>query len=226
MAFLDGIGKKLSQAGQTAVQKTREMTDIARINGLISEEEKKVNNNYYQIGKLYVAKYQTNYESEFAGMISVIRDSEMKIKEYKQQIQTMRGVVRCEQCGAEVESGIAFCSSCGAPMPRLESEQPNENLVKCSGCGTLVDRNMRFCVSCGKPMVDITQSVPYIPANQPVPPQTAQQMPPYMAYQMSPPMSHQMPSQMATQMGTQCPHCGAIVEKDSAFCTECGKKII
>lgn len=52
MAFFDDLGKKLSQAGQTAVQKTKEITDIARINGLISDEEKKVNNNYYQIGKI------------------------------------------------------------------------------------------------------------------------------------------------------------------------------
>ena len=41
MAFFDDLGKKISQAGQNAVQKTKEMTDIARINGMISDEEKK-----------------------------------------------------------------------------------------------------------------------------------------------------------------------------------------
>ena len=111
MAFFDNLSKKVSEAGQKTIQKTKELADTSRLNMMIADEEKNITNTYYQIGKLYVAKYQTNYESEFAGMISVIRDSEMKIKEYKQQIQTMRGVVRCEQCGAEVESGIAFCSS-------------------------------------------------------------------------------------------------------------------
>ena len=37
MAFFDEIGKKLSQTGQMAVQKTKEMADIAKLNSNISD---------------------------------------------------------------------------------------------------------------------------------------------------------------------------------------------
>ena len=157
MAFFDDLSKKISQAGQTAVQKTKEMTDIARINGMISDEERKVNNNYYQIGKLYVAMHSADYENDFAGMIAAIKESEQSIVEYRQQIQDIKGVVRCEKCGAEVASNVAFCSSCGAPMP-AQTQVVDENMIKCPGCGQLVSKSMRFCTSCGKPMNDIGQN--------------------------------------------------------------------
>lgn len=158
MAFFDELGKKISSAGQSAVQKTKEMADIARINSAISDEEKKINNNYYQIGKLYVAKYPADFEEDFSGMIFAIKDSEIKIREYRQQIQDTKGVVHCEKCGAEVAKNIAFCSSCGSPMPKQSNPINDANLVKCSGCEQMVSRNTRFCTSCGKPMVDILQS--------------------------------------------------------------------
>ena len=154
MAFFDDLGKKISQAGQTAVQKTKEMTDIARLNGATSDEEKKVNNNYFQIGKLYVAIHNTDYENDFAGMIAAIKESEIKIRDYRQQIQDIKGVVRCEKCGAEVASSVALCSSCGAPMPKQISVVTDVNAVKCTGCGAMVSKNMRFCTSCGKPMAE------------------------------------------------------------------------
>lgn len=197
MAFFDDLGKKLSQAGQTAVQKTKEMTDIARINGLISDEEKKVNNNYYQIGKLYVAMHQSDFESDFGGMISTIRESEAKIRDYKQQIQDIKGVVRCEKCGAEVASNIAFCSSCGSPMPKKAQQPSNSaNFIKCIGCGAMVDKNMRFCTSCGKPTMDITQT------------------------SETTPVAHTV-----VETIKKCPKCGVEVDKELAFCTECGTKI-
>lgn len=199
MAFFDDLGKKLSQAGQTAVQKTKEMTDIARINGMISDEEKKVNDNYYQIGKLYVAMHQTDFESDFAGMITAIRESETKIRDYKQQIQDIKGVVRCEKCGAEVASNVAFCSSCGAPMPKQDMPANNGNLIKCTGCGAMVDKNMRFCTSCGKPTADIVNAANDIPT---VTNESA-----------------------AEPVANKCPNCGVAVAEGLAFCTECGTKL-
>lgn len=159
MAFFDDLGKKLSQAGQTAVQKTKEMTDIARINGAISEEEKRLFNTYYEIGKLYVALHLKDYEADFSSMIAALGESERKIKEYRQQIQAIKGVVRCEKCGAEVANNVAFCSSCGAKMTANVADESNENLVKCAGCGAMVDKDMKFCVACGKQMTDVMQNI-------------------------------------------------------------------
>ena len=47
MAFWDNFSQKASETTAKAVQRAKEMSDIARINSMISEEETKINNIYY-----------------------------------------------------------------------------------------------------------------------------------------------------------------------------------
>ena len=199
MALFDNLSKKLTEAGQTAVQKTKELSDITRINSAIAEEEKRINNSYYQIGKLYTAIHISDYESDFAGMIQAIKESENKIREYRQQIQEIKGVVRCEKCGAEVPSNAAFCSACGNSMPKVE-KTVDTNLVRCDGCGAMIDKNMRFCTSCGKAMADMSQTEVVV--------EKAEQA-----------------IVVEEIHGKKCPNCGAELAEELAFCTECGAKL-
>lgn len=157
MAFFDeifdDIGKKISQAGQTVVQKTKDFSDVSRINGLISDEEKKINNNYSVIGKLYYTKYADTCDAEFATLVASIKESESKLAEYKQQIKDIKGTVHCEKCGAELTQDASFCNICGAPVataPKAEASAP-QGLV-CSGCGSALKPDMKFCTTCGKPV--------------------------------------------------------------------------
>lgn len=153
MAFLDDLGKKISKTGQSALQKTKDMAEVAKYNSMISDEEKNINNNYYQIGKLYISLHSSDVEEEFKGMIASVRNSESKIADYREQIKLIKGVVRCENCGSEVSINSAFCNSCGAPMPkRVPEETIDSNLIKCEKCGKYVKKGMRFCTSCGSPM--------------------------------------------------------------------------
>lgn len=80
MAFWDNLSQKASETTVKAMQKAKEMSDIAKLNSMISEEETKINNTYYQIGKLYVAMHSHDYEEEFAGMITTIGEADEKLK--------------------------------------------------------------------------------------------------------------------------------------------------
>lgn len=196
MGFFDDFGKKVSDAGQKTLQKTKEISDTARINSLIADEEKKISNTYYQIGKLYMSVHRNDEEEEFSGMVNTVAESEQKIKDYRKQIQNIRGLQNCEKCGAEVAQGIAFCSSCGNPMPKAPELDDTDDYVKCGNCGMKVKMGMRFCTSCGEPMPQQPVSVP----DAPVPPQ-------------------------AEIEEKVCQSCGAKQTEDSAFCTECGAKL-
>lgn len=155
MAFFDKLSKTVSEASQKTIAKTKELADTSRLNTMISEQEKIITNQYFQIGKLYVSIHKENYEDDFSGMIAAIAEAEAKIRDYKKQIQDIKGVQRCEKCGAEVPNGAAFCSSCGATMPKIQAPEPTD-YVKCENCGTNVKKGMRFCTSCGKPMEAVT----------------------------------------------------------------------
>ena len=136
MAFFDDLGRKLTQAGQTAVEKTKKVADIAKLNSYIYDEEKRIENNYREIGKLYVSLHGEEPEEELAGMITAIREAEEKICGFRRQITEIKGIVVCEKCGAEVPLNAVYCSSCGAAMPtgtpaeeaQEEAETPAEEV--------------------------------------------------------------------------------------------------
>ena len=152
MAFWDNLGQKASETTAKAVQKAKEISDVAKLNSMISEEETKINNIYNQIGKLYVTMHPHDCEKEFSDMIASIKQSDEKIISYRQQIQDIKGIIHCEKCGAEVPTGSAFCSSCGAEMPKIKVTNVDET-VQCEHCGAKVKKEMKFCTNCGSPII-------------------------------------------------------------------------
>lgn len=143
----------------SAVQKTKDMAEISKINSMISDEEKNINNNYYQIGKLFVSLHSNDCENEFKGMVDSVQQSIKKISEYKEKVNLIKGLVRCEKCGCEVPVNAAFCSSCGAQMPKRVVV--DDQKTKCENCGNYVKKGMRFCTFCGSPMT-INQLQPVV----------------------------------------------------------------
>ena len=210
MAFFDDLGRKLTSVSQTAVQKTKDVADIAKINSEISELERTVNNLYNQIGKLYVTKHAADCENEFSGMIGSLLEAEKKIADRRQKIQDIKGVIRCEKCGAEIPVGAAFCSACGASMPK-NTEVSNENMEKCPSCGAMVPKGNRFCIVCGKPMQN----------------ETAQQQASGDAADAAPrdTAASEQPDDQQKAAYKICPACGAVNDSDCSFCIECGQKL-
>lgn len=149
MPFFNDLGKKLSQAGQSAIQKTKDMTDTVKLNSAISDEERNIEKNYSEIGKLYASIHAADYEQNFEPLMRSIREAEERIAEYRRQIQDIKGFVPCPHCGAEVPIGAAFCNGCGSPMPKTPAvpENMDPNLTKCPNCGALISREMRFCTA-------------------------------------------------------------------------------
>ncbi|MBQ2696637.1 MAG: zinc ribbon domain-containing protein [Clostridia bacterium] len=149
MDFLDDISRKIAQASQSAVQKTKDMSGIAKINSAISEEERKINNAYFQIGKMYASLHAADPEPNFAGLIAAIKEAEQNIVAFRNQIQDIKGIARCSKCGAEVGKNVAFCSSCGASMYAKEEIPPQPSIAFCTNCGAGLAEGVSFCTACG-----------------------------------------------------------------------------
>lgn len=135
MAFFEDLGKKITQKGQSAVQKTKEMAEITMLNGRIADEEKRIKDTYTEIGKLYVSLHPGDYEEDYHILIEALKHSDTKISEYKQQIQNIRCTKRCKNCGAEIALHALVCDSCGKPVQEadqietviLDSDSEEEN---------------------------------------------------------------------------------------------------
>ena len=117
MALFDNFGKKLTDIGEKAIQKTKDTADSAKLTVAIAEEEKKIRNTYQEIGKLYMQRHRNDCEEEFAVLIATVITSENKIADCRKELLELKGVVICPKCGAEQQAQSAFCSACGSPLP-------------------------------------------------------------------------------------------------------------
>ena len=155
MAFFEELGKKISQVGYATVQKTKELADVSKINLSISEEERKLNDLYMQIGKKYVELHMDTPEDEFVELLEQIYTGKEKILSLKSEIEKIKGVICCENCGAEISEKSGFCSNCGAKI-ELKAEVLEELIVEeviekklCTNCQTELKPDALFCSECG-----------------------------------------------------------------------------
>lgn len=148
MAFFDDIGRKISDIGQGAARKTREIADSARTGAAISDEERKINSYYMQLGKLYYAHYADKAEGDLAQLVDSIKASNERIASLREEERIRRGLIKCPKCGTELTADSQFCYSCGAPIP-VQSRNAGKT---CPRCGEPVEEGMRFCVNCGNPI--------------------------------------------------------------------------
>ena len=231
MAFFDDLSKKITQAGQAVSQKSKDISGVAKLNSAISAEEKKLQANYYQLGRLYVTKHGNDFEPSFADLVNAIKESEQNIINYRTQIQDIKGIMRCEKCGAEIPNNVLFCSTCGTPVP---VKDPVPNTVRCTACGQTNSKDTSFCTKCGSPMnvapvaptpAPIATPVPApvettIPVPSPVP------TPVETAIPVPAPVETAIPVSAPVSATNFCTNCGAKVPQGMAFCQECGTRLI
>lgn len=216
MAFFEDLGKKITQASQSAVNKAKDVTDVAKYNSAISDEEKKISEYYTQLGKLYMAKFSEAPEPVLAQIVGAIKDSEKKIVEYRELIKEIRGIVKCEKCGSDVPTNQPFCGNCGTSMAKQPA--PSDT-VSCRNCGNSIPNTAKFCRYCGQAV-----SAPAVQA-QPAVTQTPEPVQPA-ATQTPEPVQPVTPEPEQVKPAARiCGNCGAVLEDYMSFCTKCGTKV-
>lgn len=123
MSFLNNLGQKISDVSQTTIKKTKDLADTAKLNLNISEEERKIDTAYEQIGN-GMWKTSRRCRRRCKTWLDAIAVSEARIKECRESIHQMKGVAICPSCGASVDADAAFCSACGQKMPEKPKPEP------------------------------------------------------------------------------------------------------
>lgn len=195
MSFLDNIGSKASAAGQAAAEKARNFAEVNRLNGVISDHEKRISRLYFEIGQSYYERHKDDPEAEELERIAEITDTNEKIAVCRNQIKALKGVEKCPNCGADVQNGSQFCNNCGTRMPPASMKTAPKAGLTCPTCGAAVAEGNLFCNNCG------TKLAP-TPAPAPAPAEPA-----------------------VEELKRSCPNCGTELEPDAAFCFNCGAKL-
>ena len=201
MAFFDEVGKKISKTSQSVAQKTKNMAETMKLNGMISDEEKNINNAFSQIGRTYYETYGSNPDQLFAQLVDGINASKENIESYKEQIKQIKNRIRCDKCGGEVLNNDPLCNSCGTPVNFDLESTPTLNGTVCDKCGAVMPPEKTFCTNCGNKIEQVV----------------AEQSPPSASTIMED-ISSSSPDTIS------CPSCGKELSASAAFCSGCGQK--
>lgn len=195
MAFWSDLGKKISDTTQSVVEKTKTSTDIMRLNGLISDEERNVQRIYAEIGRKYMELHGADGDPDFAGLMQEYQTSKAKMEEYRSQIRRNKHILICAGCGAEIPETVLYCTRCGAENPvgkRLAEEQRQREEAEraareadlqaaavpqtepqpefCARCGQPRMAGAMFCTFCGAQFVPPVAAAPVEPPAAPAAP--------------------------------------------------------
>lgn len=145
MAFFENIGQKIAEAGQGAYLKTKDMSDIVKLNSVISETEKRLTQCYMNLGQFYYQSCQEKniIPEDYKDIFQDISRAQNEILSCRDIIKKIKGIKKCPSCGAEVSSGSVFCSVCGYKFS-VDNENP-----RCQRCGALLQPDALFCMECG-----------------------------------------------------------------------------
>ena len=132
--ILKKIGDTLTETGKTVSEKTKQVGNVAKLNAKIISSEHSVSDNYTILGKYYYDTYKDNPAEEVAETVNSITASLETIADMKSQILAIKGMVKCQDCGAECPFEDTYCGKCGAklekPEPPVEEEAPAEETVE------------------------------------------------------------------------------------------------
>lgn len=205
MAFLDDI-----------MQKTKDTAETMKLNGAISDEEKRIQALYLEIGKKYFELHGDDFEPALEEEVLSIKEANTKIADYNEQIKRLKGIVRCSVCGGEVPYGAPFCSSCGSKMMNENTVEPaaESNVRRCRNCGVPLTDGVAFCTNCGTKAEEVAAPAPAPVVETPAP-----------APVVEAPAPAPAPVAAPAPAGRFCTKCGTAIAEGMAFCTGCGTPV-
>lgn len=222
MAFFDNISKTVNNATRGAVKKTKDVSEVAKLNTQISNLKAEAGQKYQALGERYFQLCGDAPPQELAELVADLKALNSKIHDCEKEIQTLKGMIQCPNCGKLLERDAVFCSVCGTPLPKIS---PPDNLTKCENCGAMVKKGTRFCTFCGKLMASLQPTTEAaVPASNNDAPcsDTGVESAPAGCEETE--SSHDLP-QPEQEVSLFCPNCGMVVSSDSEFCPECGVKL-
>ncbi len=123
--FFNKIGSTMTEAGKGGVAKAKELRDTAKITMEIRDRENAIHKAYRELGKAYYKDHKGDEDPAYE-QVTAIKALFEELAALKSNKDSVKGVKRCANCGAEIPEGTKFCSQCGTKYEEPVCEEVTE----------------------------------------------------------------------------------------------------
>ncbi|MEG0615575.1 MAG: zinc ribbon domain-containing protein [Oscillospiraceae bacterium] len=117
MANFSDIGKNISSASKDVAEKAKGIASQTKLKREISDGELEMKRIFQEIGKKYYEEKDTFRAEKFVELCEKCDGISKKVVLCKSQLNAMKGIKVCENCGAEIRNEFKFCGVCGTKLP-------------------------------------------------------------------------------------------------------------
>ena len=118
MDFFDNAVVKAKEAIDIACKKTNEVVNVGKQKFDIASIENKLCKDFEKLGRLYfeIIKDCDTENDDVNNLKAEITDRLDKIKELKEEINSVKSKRICPNCQADIDLDAVFCSKCGTKL--------------------------------------------------------------------------------------------------------------
>lgn len=123
MALWDEFGKKAGETARNFGARAKEVAETTKLNGQIAIKKTEAERLYGEIGKAFFAirAGRTQESDELEQLCAQVEKLDEEIAQLQKQIDVIRQVRRCKNCGEVSPNTSRYCGACGA---KFEEEHP------------------------------------------------------------------------------------------------------
>ncbi|MBQ3223825.1 MAG: hypothetical protein IJB41_09470 [Clostridia bacterium] len=123
MALWDEFGKKAGETARNFGARAKEVAETTKLNGQIAIKKTEAERLYGEIGKAFFAirAGRSQESDELDQLCAQVEKLDEEIAQLQKQIDVIRQVRRCKNCGEVSPNTSRYCGACGA---KFEEEQP------------------------------------------------------------------------------------------------------
>lgn len=130
MDFFNKAKERIAKTSGDVAKKAKDITELTKLKSQVSTNESTIKTTYSEIGKYVYENLKDDAPAEMAEKMAIIDSAFAEIERLKAEILKLKGSVKCEQCGSEVDADVAFCPNCGAKMPEPVVDIIDEEEIK------------------------------------------------------------------------------------------------
>lgn len=131
MDFFDKLSETLLNAGKDVGQKAKDLSDAARMTMDIRTKEDQVQKMYTAMGKAYYEAHKDDADTEDIS-VTQVTEALAEIEKMKKDLLSLKGVIVCPACNAEIQAEDAYCKKCGVKIEKEETVAEEECTEECA----------------------------------------------------------------------------------------------